>query len=87
MSIGPETSQRVLRIKRFEAGEWSTEIVRDPAVIRAYIRRKQLIEEESTLADSLAPTGDEEKDRRAKKRLEEEIAIGGCGAYICSSRI
>lgn len=49
-------------------GEWETEIVRDPAVIRAYVRRRQLIEEESTMADALAPTGDEEKDRRARKR-------------------
>ncbi|KAI5121146.1 hypothetical protein M0805_007144 [Coniferiporia weirii] len=74
MSLGPEVSQRVLRIKRFVDGEWATEIVRDPAVIRAYVRRRQMIEEESATADSLAPTGDEEKDRRARKRLEEEIA-------------
>ena len=44
------------------------EIVRDPAVIRAYIRRRQAIEEELTLADSLAPTGDADKDKRALKR-------------------
>lgn len=87
MSLGPEGSQRVLRIKRMVCfmvlisffllliggfpqvdGEWETEIVRDSAVIRAYVRRRQLLEEEATLADSLAPTGDEEKDRRAKKR-------------------
>ncbi|TRM65919.1 hypothetical protein BD626DRAFT_486234 [Schizophyllum amplum] len=55
-------------------GVWKTEIVRDPAVIRAYIRSRQVLEEESTLADSLAPTGDAEKDKRAMKRLEEEIA-------------
>ena len=50
------------------AGEWHTEIIRDPAVIRAYIRGRQLIEEEATLANSLAPTGDADKDKRAKKR-------------------
>jgi transcription initiation factor TFIID subunit 1, fungi type len=55
-------------------GEWETEIVRDQAVIAAYIRRRQLIEEESTKADALAPTGDAERDKRYKKRLEEEIA-------------
>ncbi|EEB88419.1 hypothetical protein MPER_13758, partial [Moniliophthora perniciosa FA553] len=47
---------------------------RDPAVIRAYIRNRQAIEEENTLTDSLAPTGDAEKDRRARKRIEEELA-------------
>ncbi|KAL5533957.1 hypothetical protein ACEPAG_417 [Sanghuangporus baumii] len=74
MSLGPESSQRVLRIKRLVDGEWETEIVRDPAVIRAYLRKRRTIEEESATADQLAPTGDEEKDRRARKRLEEEIA-------------
>jgi hypothetical protein len=49
-------------------GEWRTEIVREPAVIRAYVKRKQEIEEEMTLADSLAPTGDADRDKRAKKR-------------------
>ncbi|KAG6832536.1 hypothetical protein H0H92_000165 [Tricholoma furcatifolium] len=75
MSMGPEgNSKRVLRIKRLIDGEWQYEIIRDPAVIRAYIRSRQTIEEENTLADSLAPTGDADKDKRAKKRLEEEIA-------------
>jgi transcription initiation factor TFIID subunit 1 len=49
-------------------GEWQTEIIRDPAVIRAYVRARQVVEEEQTLADSLAPTGDADKDKRAKKR-------------------
>ncbi|KAJ7161345.1 TAF1 transcription initiation factor TFIID subunit TAF1 [Mycena crocata] len=83
MSMGPDGSSRVLRIKRLSGklielrkvlGEWQTEIIRDPAVIRAYVRGRQAIEEEATLADSLAPTGDADKDKRAKKRLEEEIA-------------
>lgn len=68
-SIGPDgSSRRVLRIKRLVDGEWQTEIVRDPGVIRAYVRNKQLLEEEQTMADSLAPTGDAEKDKRAMKR-------------------
>ncbi|KAJ6621101.1 TAF1 transcription initiation factor TFIID subunit TAF1 [Mycena sp. CBHHK59/15] len=74
MSMGPDGSSRVLRIKRLILGEWQTEIIRDSAVIRAYVRGRQAIEEEATLADSLAPTGDADKDKRAKKRLEEEIA-------------
>lgn len=49
-------------------GLWQTEIIRDPAVIRAYVRGRQALEEEATLADSLAPTGDADKDKRAKKR-------------------
>ncbi|KAF7339271.1 putative transcription initiation factor TFIID subunit [Mycena sanguinolenta] len=74
-SMGPEgNSRRVLRIQRLVLGEWRTEIIRDPAVIRAYVRARQAVEEEQTLADSLAPTGDADKDKRAKKRLEEEIA-------------
>ncbi|KIY67523.1 TAF1 transcription initiation factor TFIID subunit TAF1 [Cylindrobasidium torrendii FP15055 ss-10] len=75
-SMEPDAAsqKRVLRIKRLVDGEWHTEIVRDPGVIRAYIRNKQLMEEEQTKTDSLAPTGDAEKDKRAMKRLEEEIA-------------
>jgi transcription initiation factor TFIID subunit 1, fungi type len=44
------------------------EIVRDPAVIAAYVRKRQILEEENTTANALAPTGDAEKDARAKKR-------------------
>ncbi|KAJ3998572.1 TAF1 transcription initiation factor TFIID subunit TAF1 [Lentinula boryana] len=73
-SVDPEANRRVLRIKRFVDGQWEMEIVRDPAVIRAYIRNRQAIEEENTLTDSLAPTGDADKDKRAKKRIEEELA-------------
>ncbi|KAJ7193380.1 TAF1 transcription initiation factor TFIID subunit TAF1 [Mycena pura] len=73
-SLGPESSRRVLRIQRLMNGRWEMEIIRDPAVIRAYLRGRQAIEEEATMADSLAPTGDADKDARAKKRLEEEIA-------------
>ncbi|KAF8913065.1 TAF1 transcription initiation factor TFIID subunit TAF1 [Gymnopilus junonius] len=73
-SVGIADSKTVLRIKRLVEGVWQTEIIRDPAVIKAYVRSRQAIEEEQTLADSLAPTGDADKDKRAKKRLEEEIA-------------
>ncbi|KXN88735.1 hypothetical protein AN958_06602 [Leucoagaricus sp. SymC.cos] len=73
-SLGPDSARKILRIKRLIDGQWRTEIVRDPAVIHAYVRSRQVIEEEQTLADSLAPTGDADKDKRAKKRLEEAIA-------------
>lgn len=72
VSVGPD-GRRVLRIKRFIDGKWNTEIVRDAAVVRAYVRRRQIIEDETTGADTLAPTGDIDRDARAKKRLEEEI--------------
>lgn len=49
-------------------GEWKMEIIRDSAVINAYVKKKQALEEEATTADALAPTGDADKDRRAMKR-------------------
>jgi transcription initiation factor TFIID subunit 1, fungi type len=67
VSVGPD-GRRVLRIKRLIDGKWSTEIVRDAAVVRAYVRRRQIIEDETTGADTLAPTGDIDRDARAKKR-------------------
>lgn len=74
MSLGPDAQRRVLRVKRLIDGEWKMEIIRDSAVINAYVKKKQALEEEATTADALAPTGDADKDRRAMKRLEEEIA-------------
>ncbi|KAJ7246290.1 TAF1 transcription initiation factor TFIID subunit TAF1 [Mycena haematopus] len=73
---GPEgNSRRANQIFSQILGEWQTEIIRDPAVIRAYVRARQVVEEEQTLADSLAPTGDADKDKRPRNgRLEEEIA-------------
>jgi hypothetical protein len=67
VSVGPD-GRRVLRIKRLIDDKWNTEIVRDAAVVRAYIRRRQIIEDETTGADTLAPTGDIDRDARAKKR-------------------
>ena len=52
--------------------------MRDPAVIKAYVRGRQAIEEDATLADSLAPTGDADKDRRAKKRYLCIARMGVC---------
>lgn len=49
-------------------------IVRDPKVIREYVRRRRAAElSQMTLAD-LKPTGDAEYDARQRKRLEEELA-------------
>jgi transcription initiation factor TFIID subunit 1 len=78
VSVGPDGGRRVLRIKRFIDGKWATEIVRDAAVIRAYIRRRQIIEDETTGADTLAPTGDIDRDARAKKRCVHVHYIQTC---------
>ena len=78
MSLGPDAQRRVLRIKRFVDGEWKLEIVRDPAVITAYLKKRQAIEEENTTADALAPTGDADRDRRAKKRCAERVSLLPC---------
>lgn len=48
-------------------GEWKTEIVRDINVINAYVRKRQMLEERETAAEAVAPTGDEDKDKRMKK--------------------
>ena len=66
-SQGPD-ARRVLRIRRIVNGESVTEIVRDVAVIAAYVKKRQAIEEENTNTDLLAPTGDADRDRRAMKR-------------------
>lgn len=66
--MGPDAARKVMRIKRFVNGEWKYEIVRDVAVISAYVKRRQAIEEETMTADALAPTGDAERDKRARKR-------------------
>lgn len=68
LSILPGRSLHLHSYSHQIDGNWKTEIIRDPAVIRAYVRGRQALEEEATLADSLAPTGDADKDKRAKKR-------------------
>lgn len=78
-SLGPD-ARRVLRIKRFVDGEWKTEVVRDAAVIAAYVKKRQAIEEENTTAEALAPTGDADRDRRAKKRYSVQLTYCGSKA-------
>ncbi|OLL24059.1 putative transcription initiation factor TFIID subunit [Neolecta irregularis DAH-3] len=54
--------------------ERRVEVVRDPVVIHAYVRRRQRMEDMTVTADQLNPTDDEEKNRRRKKLLEDELA-------------
>ncbi|KAF9171616.1 hypothetical protein BGX21_008150 [Mortierella sp. AD011] len=66
----------IKRLVRQENGEsvWKSETIRDPAVMNAYIRQRQLIEESSISTEALEPTNDEAKNQRMKKRIMEEIA-------------
>ncbi|KAF9196559.1 hypothetical protein BGZ49_002762 [Haplosporangium sp. Z 27] len=66
----------IKRLVRLENGEtvWKSETIRDPAVMNAYIRQRQLIEESSISTEALEPTNDEAKNQRMKKRIMEEIA-------------
>ncbi|MCJ1397683.1 hypothetical protein MMC11_000879 [Xylographa trunciseda] len=71
-------SGKVLRITRQVEDKYGNieqvqEIVRDPRVIRQYLKRRHAKEDE--LRDPAeGPTGDSEKDKRAKKNLEKELA-------------
>ncbi|CAG8657028.1 18316_t:CDS:10, partial [Gigaspora margarita] len=64
------------RLIRTENGEkfWTKTLVTDPAVINAYVRNRQLIEEQLLSAELLEPTNDEEKNKRMKKRIEDQLA-------------
>ncbi|OZJ06220.1 hypothetical protein BZG36_00761, partial [Bifiguratus adelaidae] len=69
---------KVLTIRRLVTDEnggtvWKHETVRDPSVINAYLRQRQLIEEEATSAEALQPTDDEEKNARMKKRIQAQL--------------
>ncbi|GAA5834228.1 hypothetical protein JCM11251_000576 [Rhodosporidiobolus azoricus] len=64
---------KTLRIKRLVNGQWQTEIVRDPSVIKAYVHQRSVIDEEKLEADELLPSDDEGKNERRKKRLKEQL--------------
>ncbi|KAG0996262.1 hypothetical protein G6F63_003219 [Rhizopus arrhizus] len=53
---------------------WQQEVVRDPVVIKSYLRQRQMIEEEATSAEALEPTDDSEKNARMKKRIQDQLA-------------
>ncbi|KAI7885524.1 hypothetical protein K492DRAFT_141626 [Lichtheimia hyalospora FSU 10163] len=85
-SVGSRTSYHVnnnpnkhlviRRLIRQPNGEkvWQEEVVRDPVVIKSYLRQRQMIEEEATSVEALRPTDDAEKNERMKKRLQERLA-------------
>lgn len=69
---------KVLRITRMVKDEHGiiqrkVETIKDPSVIRAYIRRRKLMDEAKLTLDDLDPTNDEEANKRNKRLLEERL--------------
>lgn len=73
-----QTGNMVLRIRRTvkRNGQYEEveEIIKDPAVIRQYKRRKTQEEAARVALSDIKPTGDAEYDARTRKRLEDELA-------------
>ncbi|WWC99494.1 hypothetical protein V866_006397 [Kwoniella sp. B9012] len=69
------TAGKVLRIKRRVKGKEVIEVVREPAVIQAYLRRieDKKLEYYMDNYDQLAPTGNEEDDEIMKAALRKKI--------------
>ncbi|KAG1170192.1 hypothetical protein G6F70_008805 [Rhizopus microsporus] len=53
---------------------WQQEVVRDPVVIKSYLRQRQMIEEEATNVEGIDPNDDDEKTARMKKRIQDQLA-------------
>ena len=66
---------RITRNIRNDAGqvEQVQEIIRDPRVIRQYMKKRFEKEAENTALSELLPTGDEDQDMRNKKILLKEL--------------
>ncbi|KAA1110268.1 hypothetical protein PGT21_016409 [Puccinia graminis f. sp. tritici] len=78
MSVGSRNhvvgANKALKIRRLIDGKWQTEVVRDPTVVNAYLRQRRLIDEQESSAEALMPSDDPEKNRLAKRRIEEALA-------------
>jgi transcription initiation factor TFIID subunit 1 len=74
MNVDGDRANKVLRIRRMVNGKWQREIVRDPAVINAYLAQRKKIEDEAIATEDLLPTGDAAIDMARMKRLQEELA-------------
>ncbi|KAH9822422.1 hypothetical protein DFH28DRAFT_1078654 [Melampsora americana] len=78
MSMGSRNNvvgaNKALKIRRLIDGRWRTEVVRDPTVVNAYLRQRRLIDEQESSTEALMPSDDPEKNRMAKKRIEEVLA-------------
>ncbi|KAL1915122.1 uncharacterized protein VTP21DRAFT_7603 [Calcarisporiella thermophila] len=73
---GNRKTLEIKRKKRLNTGEivWETEHVENPAVINAYLKSRREIDEQIMSAELLEPTDDEERNRRMKKRIQDELA-------------
>ncbi|EGF98411.1 uncharacterized protein MELLADRAFT_118533 [Melampsora larici-populina 98AG31] len=67
-------ANKALKIRRLIDGKWRTEVVRDPTIVNAYLRQRRLIDEQESSTEALMPSDDPEKNRMAKKRIEEVLA-------------
>jgi len=72
-------SDKVLQITRMVRDENDvmvrrTELVTDPLVIHAYLRRRKAAEEERMAVDQIAVTDDVEANKQSRKFLEQELA-------------
>ncbi|WFD40407.1 uncharacterized protein MJAP1_003393 [Malassezia japonica] len=72
--IAEQKSSKPLLVRRLINGVWYKHIVRNPAVVNAYVKQRKEIEEQSIMTESLVPTGDAALDALRKKRLEDDIA-------------
>ncbi|KAG7194691.1 uncharacterized protein KQ657_004368 [Scheffersomyces spartinae] len=78
----PSQSKRVLRIERRFMDEngivhRKVEVISDPRIIRAYVKRKKEIEDEKIKnadVDDIIPTSDKELNKIRKKALQEKLA-------------
>lgn len=66
-------ANKAVKIRRLVNGKWQKEIVRDPAVVNAYLRQRRLIEEQEPLTGDLAPTDDPELNARRKKAYADRL--------------
>lgn len=69
---------KIQRVSRDDDGNLvtTTEIVKDPHVIHAYVQKRRAMEEDDLNIDggSMERTNDEEKNKRMKRKLEDELA-------------
>jgi transcription initiation factor TFIID subunit 1 len=70
---------KYLMIKRLitqKNGEksWQQELIKDPVVIKSYLRLRQMIEEEARSAEALGLNDSEAKNARMKKLTQDQLS-------------
>ncbi|GAA93428.1 hypothetical protein E5Q_00069 [Mixia osmundae IAM 14324] len=64
---------KFLKIKRRIGERWMSEIVRDPAVIAAYTRQRQIIEDKSMDVETVVLSNDPKQQERQRRLIEEQL--------------